>query len=47
MYVRLAISEEREAEREFGEAWRDYAARTPRFIPRLLGAGSSATRNRA
>ncbi|MCW7541440.1 isoprenylcysteine carboxylmethyltransferase family protein [Aquabacterium sp. A7-Y] len=34
MYVRLALREERESEREFGEAWRWYAARTPRFIPR-------------
>jgi len=34
VYVRLALAEEREAEAEFGEAWRQYAARTPRFIPR-------------
>lgn len=33
MYVRLAFSEERDSEREFGEAWRAYAAATPRFIP--------------
>ena len=39
MYVRLSISEERQAEREFGQAWRDYAVRTPRFIPRLSAAG--------
>jgi protein-S-isoprenylcysteine O-methyltransferase Ste14 len=37
MYVRLAKSEEAESEREFGQAWRDYAARTPRFIPRFAG----------
>ncbi|WP_213958720.1 isoprenylcysteine carboxylmethyltransferase family protein [Variovorax sp. dw_954] len=37
MYLRLAISEERELTREFGEAWRDYAAMTPRFIPALRG----------
>lgn len=33
MYVRLARTEERDAEAHFGERWRDYAARTPRFIP--------------
>jgi len=36
MYVRLARSEEREAEASFDEQWHEYAARTPRFIPRLL-----------
>jgi protein-S-isoprenylcysteine O-methyltransferase Ste14 len=35
MYVRLASSEERESDIQFGQAWRDYAARTPRFVPRL------------
>ena len=35
MYVRLALSEEREAEAEFGDAWRSYASGTPRFVPRL------------
>lgn len=34
MYVRLALVEERAAEKEFGQAWRDYAAHTPRFLPR-------------
>lgn len=38
MYVRLAISEEHDSEREFGEAWRAYAAVTPRFIP-VWGGG--------
>jgi protein-S-isoprenylcysteine O-methyltransferase Ste14 len=38
-YVRLAHREEREVEAEFGETWREYAARTPRWIPRL-GGGS-------
>ena len=33
MYVRLARSEERDADASFGERWREYAARTPRFIP--------------
>ncbi|WP_028215730.1 methyltransferase family protein [Paraburkholderia mimosarum] len=37
MYVKLAMQEEHEAEEQFGEAWREYAARTPRFIPRLSG----------
>lgn len=35
MYVRLARSEEREAEARFGEQYRQYAARTPAFIPRF------------
>jgi protein-S-isoprenylcysteine O-methyltransferase Ste14 len=34
MYVRLARSEEREAERVFGAQWSRYAAQTPRFLPR-------------
>ncbi|MBL39478.1 MAG: isoprenylcysteine carboxyl methyltransferase [Xanthomonadales bacterium] len=35
MYARLAIGEEREMKRQFGELWQIYAARTPRFIPAL------------
>lgn len=35
MYVRLARTEERDAEAEFGEQWRAYATCTPRFIPYL------------
>jgi protein-S-isoprenylcysteine O-methyltransferase Ste14 len=35
MYVRLARSEEREAEAEFGETYRAYARRVPAFLPRL------------
>ncbi len=35
MYVRLAKSEEREAEARFGDEWRAYAARTPGFFPRF------------
>ena len=42
MYVRLAMTEEKRAEDEFGELWRDYAARTPRFIPRLGTTSSPA-----
>lgn len=36
MYWRLAISEEREAEAEFAEEYRQYAARAPRFVPRFF-----------
>jgi len=42
MYARLSISEEREAEKTFGEAWRHYANKTPRFLPRLRGLGRQA-----
>jgi len=35
MYIRLARSEEREAEAEFGEAYAHYAASTPAWWPRL------------
>ncbi len=38
MYVRLARHEERQAEAEFGETWRRYAARIPAFVPRLSGS---------
>ncbi len=38
MYMRLAINEERDSETAFGDAWRRYAAVTPRFIPRLSKA---------
>lgn len=37
MYVRLAITEERDSEKAFGQAWHDYASKTPRFIPKLSG----------
>lgn len=40
MYVRLAIREEQESESRFGEAWRKYAAATPRFIPSIRIAAS-------
>ena len=33
MYARLAKSEEKAAEDEFGDEWREYARGTPRFIP--------------
>jgi len=35
-YVWLAWREEREMEEKFGEAYRIYASRTPRFFPRLF-----------
>jgi protein-S-isoprenylcysteine O-methyltransferase Ste14 len=38
MYVRLARSEEREAEAKFGETYRAYARRIPAFLPRLSSA---------
>jgi protein-S-isoprenylcysteine O-methyltransferase Ste14 len=42
MYVRLARIEERDAEASFGEQWRKYAARTPRFIPQWFGSVSQS-----
>jgi protein-S-isoprenylcysteine O-methyltransferase Ste14 len=39
MYALLARREEAESGVEFGDAWRAYAARTPRFIPRLTRTG--------
>ena len=44
MYVRLARSEEREAEAEFGETYRAYARRVPAFLPRLSSARACAGR---
>lgn len=35
MYVRLARAEEREATTEFGDTYRQYADRVPKFMPRL------------
>lgn len=37
MYVHLAREEERAAIAEFGDTYRQYAARVPGFIPRLFG----------
>lgn len=36
MYARLAQKEEVDMEARFGDEYRRYAARTPRFVPRLL-----------
>lgn len=41
MYVRLAVSEEQQAAREFGAAYERYAVATPRWIPRLAGKGEA------
>jgi methanethiol S-methyltransferase len=43
MYVRLALGEERQAAQEFGQAWRDYAAQTPRFLPRFFDYERAST----
>ena len=37
MYVKLSLTEEQEAEREFGRTWQEYAAHTPRFLPHFGG----------
>jgi protein-S-isoprenylcysteine O-methyltransferase Ste14 len=44
MYVRLALREEREALAQFGADYERYAARTPRFFPRLGAAAAAAER---
>ncbi len=41
MYVRLALTEERDARREFGGSYECYAASTPRWIPHLGGDRSA------
>ncbi len=43
MYWRLALSEEREVEAEFGDVYRRYAEGTPRFVPRLWRPAGNAT----
>lgn len=40
VYARLARTEERDTEARFGERWREYAARTPRFIPQFSSFGA-------
>jgi protein-S-isoprenylcysteine O-methyltransferase Ste14 len=39
MYRRLALREERDAEARFGDGWRRYAERVPRFLPRRRQPG--------
>jgi protein-S-isoprenylcysteine O-methyltransferase Ste14 len=41
MYVRLARAEEQQVIAELGDAYRQYAARVPAFIPRLTGPRSA------
>ncbi|MBI1775874.1 MAG: isoprenylcysteine carboxylmethyltransferase family protein [Proteobacteria bacterium] len=41
MYVRLALSEENDARRAFGEAYDRYAATTARWVPRLIGRSAA------
>lgn len=38
MYARLAIVEEREMVKQFGDEYTRYAAHTPRFVPKLGSA---------
>lgn len=46
MYVRLARHEEREATAAYGDAYRQYMAQVPAFIPGVAGKlAPSATRN--
>jgi protein-S-isoprenylcysteine O-methyltransferase Ste14 len=47
MYIHLAHVEEREAIAEFGDAYRDYAARVPGFFPRLGDLLGSSRHGRA
>ncbi|MBI4736053.1 MAG: isoprenylcysteine carboxylmethyltransferase family protein [candidate division NC10 bacterium] len=41
MYIRLARREEADMEAQFGDAYRAYVARVPRFVPRLRPGRSS------
>ena len=43
VYRRLAIAEEHEVARQFGEQWDRYAAHTPRFVPRMSEFGARRT----
>ena len=38
-YYRLAMREEKDVERQFGQAWRDYKARVPAFILKIVKEG--------
>jgi protein-S-isoprenylcysteine O-methyltransferase Ste14 len=44
MYIRLSIAEEQDSARAFGQAWQDYAALTPRFIPSFSKAIGGVSR---
>ncbi len=41
----LALKEEKDAEAEFGDEWRRYAAVTPRFIPKLTSSNPQQQRS--
>jgi protein-S-isoprenylcysteine O-methyltransferase Ste14 len=41
MYVHLAWQEEHDSEKQFGKTWQEYAARTPRFIPKISGSDTA------
>ena len=41
MYVRLAKHEEKDSKERFGEAWDDYAAHVPAFIPKFSSKPTS------
>lgn len=45
MYWRLSLTEERSAEAEFGDEYRRYAARTPRFVPRFGSDRTTLSQN--
>lgn len=45
MYWRLSLGEEQQAEAEFGDEYRAYASRTPRFFPRLGSASGRGTQS--
>lgn len=42
VYVRLAKKEEDEMHREYGQAWEEYAGKTPSFFPAVLAASRAA-----
>jgi protein-S-isoprenylcysteine O-methyltransferase Ste14 len=44
MYVRLAISEERESLKQFGDAYRRYMETVPRFIPHRTSTPALTTK---
>ncbi len=46
VYRRLAMSEERQVDIAFGNTWRQYAARTPAFVPRWWGTPSASESKR-
>ncbi len=47
IYTRLAKREERDAETEFGDAYRRYTVRTPRFFPRWEATSNRPPRQEA